>query len=121
MIRGLFALTALCTAAGCVMVVPIGTRQFPQQLTGVGTEPFWNLSVNGKQLGYRDIEMPQERTIAVSRQASANQLVLTGTLDGRPLRATFSAGQCSDGMSDRKYPYALTLNLGERTLNGCAY
>jgi uncharacterized membrane protein len=30
-------------------------------------------------------------------------------------------GVCSDGMSDRTYPFVATLRLGDETRNGCAW
>jgi uncharacterized membrane protein len=45
----------------------------------------------------------------------------TGTLGGKPfvLRTRPQAG-CSDGMSDNRYPIAVTLSVGGEQRTGCA-
>ena len=40
--------------------------------------------------------------------------------DGRQLTVTFRAGECSDGMSDLKYPMNAEVVLLNETLRGCA-
>ena len=34
---------------------------------------------------------------------------------------TVTPGACSDGMSDRTYPYTVTLKIGDDTREGCAW
>lgn len=121
LIRYLLAAVALVGMAGCVTLAPTQAGRFPDRLVGLGTEPFWNVTVNGGQIGYRDPETPNQQTAQVSRHSEGGRLHLTGRLDGRALRAVFVTEQCSDGMSDRTYPYSLVLTLGGRTLRGCAY
>jgi uncharacterized membrane protein len=36
------------------------------------------------------------------------------------IRVSIDPGDCSDGMSDRVYPYAVEVVLGEEVLKGCA-
>ena len=45
----------------------------------------------------------------------------SGTLDGKPLAATLTPGECSDGMSDRRFPFVATIALEGTTLQGCGY
>jgi len=42
-------------------------------------------------------------------------------LDGKPLTATLTPGECSDGMSDRRFPFVATIALGGETFAGCGY
>ena len=42
------------------------------------------------------------------------------TADGQPISVTLIATECSDGMSDRTYPLTALVEVGERTLTGCA-
>jgi uncharacterized membrane protein len=45
----------------------------------------------------------------------------TGALRGvRFLLRTRAEAGCSDGMSDRRYPVAVTLDIGEERRTGCA-
>jgi uncharacterized membrane protein len=39
----------------------------------------------------------------------------------KALTATLTPGDCSDGMSDRRFPFVATIALGGETLQGCGY
>ena len=45
----------------------------------------------------------------------------SGELDGAPFEMMVTALECSDGMSDRTYPFTVTLEVGEETRNGCGW
>ena len=57
----------------------------------------------------------------VSGLLSAGGLGFSGTLDGAAFDMTVTPGACSDGMSDRTYPYTVTLKIGDDTREGCAW
>lgn len=86
-----------------------------------GTEPFWGGTISGTELVYARPENQQGRAIAVRRFAGNNGLGFSGSLDGAPLDLAVTPGACSDGMSDRTYPYTVTLKLGEEQRSGCAW
>lgn len=86
-----------------------------------GTEPFWGGETSGERLTYSTPDNPQGTTIAVERFSGRGGLSLSGKLDGQPVDLTVTAGKCSDGMSDRSYPFVATLMLGIETRNGCAW
>jgi uncharacterized membrane protein len=90
-------------------------------ITLTGTEPFWSIQINGEQANYSNPEHPEGFAFAVARFAGNNGLGLTGTLFEEPVTITLTPGQCSDGMSDRAFPYVATVALGEETLRGCGY
>lgn len=92
-----------------------------EKLTLVGTEPFWNMAIEGDELVYSTPENADGVTIPVSRFSGNNGLGLNGTLEGEALQVAVTPAVCSDGMSDREYPYTATINLGDATLNGCGY
>lgn len=87
----------------------------------IGTEPFWNLKVEGDEGLWSTPDNQTGTTFAVKRFAGNNGLGLSGTLDGKELTATLTPGECSDGMSDRSFPFVATIALGEETLKGCGY
>lgn len=90
-------------------------------VTLIGTEPFWSLRIeDGEGLWSTPDNQPGTRFV-VSRFAGNNGLGFTGTLDGAPLTATLTPGGCSDGMSDRRFPFVATIALGGETLTGCGY
>ena len=86
-----------------------------------GTEPFWGGSVSGERLTYSTPEDIEGSTISVRRFTGQGGLGYSGTLGGRDFDMTVTPGACSDGMSDRTYPYTVTLRIGEETRFGCAW
>ncbi len=94
----------------------------PQEtVTLTGTEPFWNLKVEGDEGLWTTPDNQPGTAFAVKRFAGNNGLGLSGTLDGKELTATLTPGECSDGMSDRSFPFVATVALGGETLKGCGY
>jgi len=127
-LTGVFRRSALLAvgavaAAGCqpVTAPAPSVDRFPQALKGLGTEPFWSVEVGGGQLAWSSMETPDPRRAAISRQERDGVLVVTGVLDGRSVRGEFRKAACSDGMSDRRYPFALSLSIGQERFSGCAY
>ena len=86
-----------------------------------GTEPFWGGTVSGGELVYSTPENQEGETIGVRRFAGNNGLGFSGVRGGAPFDMTITPGACSDGMSDRTYPFTVTLRLGEEQRNGCAW
>jgi uncharacterized membrane protein len=87
----------------------------------IGTEPFWGMTIENGVASYTDPEHPEKRTFPVARFAGNNGLGFSGNWDGVPVTITLTPGACSDGMSDRTFPYVATIALGEETLRGCGY
>lgn len=87
----------------------------------VGTEPFWGGTVTGGELVYTSLENQAGERIAVKRFAGNSGLGFSGTRNGQPLDLTITRGVCSDGMSDRSFPYTATLRLGAEQRTGCAW
>ena len=86
-----------------------------------GTEPFWGGEAGNGQVTYKTPENQQGATFAVERFAGNSGLGFSGTLDGKSFDMAVTRGQCSDGMSDRTYPFTVTLRIGEEQRNGCAW
>lgn len=87
----------------------------------IGTEPFWGGTVRGGELVYTTPENQAGETIAVRRFAGNNGLGFSGQRGGAALDLTVTPGACSDGMSDRSYPFTATLRIGEEQRSGCAW
>lgn len=92
-----------------------------ETVTFTGTEPFWGGEVTGETLTYSTPENIDGTTILVERFAGNNGLGYSGTLDGQAFDMTVTPGECSDGMSDRTYPFTVTLQIGDEQRNGCAW
>lgn len=86
-----------------------------------GTEPFWGGEINRDTALYTTPENQAGASFEVERFAGNNGLGFTGMLDGSPFDLTVTPGECSDGMSDRTYPYTVTLLIGEEQRQGCAW
>jgi uncharacterized membrane protein len=118
---GLLALLSTsCAPAGDAPESTPSPTAFPAKFTGLGTEPFWSIVVDGTTLVWSSMNDPVERRATVSRLERGGILRLAGSLDGKPMSATLWQQQCSDGMSDRRYPYALEVKIGQQKLSGCA-
>lgn len=92
-----------------------------EQLRFTGTEPFWGGQLAGGQMTYNTPEDPAGRTIPVTRFAGRGGLGFSGVLEGKALEMAVTPGACSDGMSDRSYPFVVTLRIGDDVRSGCAW
>ncbi len=121
---------ALVAAAGCTADGPgDGDRAAPtfagisagETVRFTGTEPFWGGEVTGGMLTYSTPENIAGERFAVSRFAGLNGVSWSGRLGGAPFDLAVTEGRCSDGMSDRTYPFAATLSVRGETRRGCAW
>ncbi len=92
-----------------------------EAVTLTGTEPFWTLAIAAGEGVWTTPDNQPGTRFAVKRFAGNNGLGFSGELDGKPLTATLTPGECSDGMSDRRFPYVATIALGGETFQGCGY
>lgn len=92
-----------------------------ETITLSGTEPFWSMSIEREALTYTTPENLDGVTTDVTRFAGNNGLGISGDLEGQSLQIAITPGTCSDGMSDRDYPFTATVKLGDATLFGCGY
>ena len=86
-----------------------------------GTEPFWGGNVVGETLLWSTPENIEGEQIAVTRFAGRGGLTFSGTLGGQAFDMAVTPGECSDGMSDRTYPFVATVKTGAQQWNGCAW
>ena len=87
----------------------------------VGTEPFWGGRIAGSTLTYETPEQPEGETVAAERFAGRGGVSWSGGLGEAAFTMTVTPAECSDGMSDRTYPFVATLQLGDKLLSGCAW
>jgi uncharacterized membrane protein len=86
-----------------------------------GTEPFWGGEVAGRSLTYATPENQAGEHITVERFAGRGGLSFSGTLNGADFVLMATPSECSDGMSDRRYPFTVTLGIGQETRYGCGW
>ncbi|MFN3990632.1 MAG: COG3650 family protein [Erythrobacter sp.] len=90
-------------------------------ITLAGNEPFWSVKIENEVANYLTPDNPSGTPFEVTRFAGNNGLGFSGMLDGAEVTITVTPGECSDGMSDRTYPFTATVKLGEESLSGCGY
>lgn len=86
-----------------------------------GTEPFWNGTVTGKTLVWSTTEEPESQTIPVQRFTGNNALAYTGELGPRMFDMAVAQAACNDGMSDRTYPFTVTVQISDEVRQGCGW
>lgn len=124
-LAGLVLAMVACTPAKTDGVDPEGQAfdaVAPEEaVTMLGTEPFWNLEVKSGEGVWMTPDNQDGTRFAVERFAGNGGLGFSGTVDGKPFTATLTPGTCSDGMSDRSFPYVATIAFGGETFEGCGY
>lgn len=92
-----------------------------QAIRAIGTEPFWALSIDGTTFKLERPDMPPLSATAPGAAIQSGQTVwIAKAADGRQMTVTLRAGECSDGMSDFKYPMSAEIALLNESLHGCA-
>jgi heat shock protein HslJ len=87
----------------------------PLPYKAVGTEPFWSVTIERAQMTYQPADGRSVR-VATPRPTP----IRNGRRYRTPtLTVDITAGPCSDGMSDRRYPEKVQVRIGRRVLNGC--
>jgi uncharacterized membrane protein len=85
-----------------------------------GTEPFWNVNVQGNTLTYTTPEDQAGIELHGMRRAIDGGVEIDGSDDGISFALAVRAGECSDGMSDNRYELVSTFRYGDVDLKGCA-
>ncbi|RCJ26655.1 hypothetical protein A6S26_14790 [Nostoc sp. ATCC 43529] len=90
-----------------------------------GTEPFWSVIVSKRGIVYSSPDV-QKQTFSyvapLKAEARPADLVRVYRLQGKGNNILIlkKVDACSDGMSDREYPYSAIFILGNKVLEGCA-
>jgi uncharacterized membrane protein len=90
-------------------------------VTLTGSEPFWNLRIEGSEGLWTTPDNQPGTRLSISRFAGNNGLGFSATLEGQALNAVLTPGDCNDAMTDRRFPFVATIALGGETLTGCGY
>jgi uncharacterized membrane protein len=91
------------------------------RIRAVGTEPFWGARIEGRCVTYSHPEDQAGTRVWTKFEGSPSAGSWSGALNGQPfLLRTRSRRDCSDGMSDRRYPIAVSLTVDGEERQGCA-
>jgi uncharacterized membrane protein len=86
----------------------------------VGTEPFWNVKVRSQGMTLARPDHPDVVTGNSGVRIDGEQGVFDATAGEQRLVLRLTPGECSDGMSDRRYGYLAEVWIDGETLRGCA-
>ncbi len=98
--------------------------ELPRPLTCIGTEPFWNIGLYPRGSEFERMG-DVRRSLTTVHEAVGENGFLARLEEGPTLERTLivERGQCSDGMSDRRYGWTATLFTeapdGNYVLSGC--
>lgn len=119
--RGDSAAEPAAAASACMVQDDI--RLSVPALLARGTEPFWTAEIEGRCVTYTTPYNQPGNRVWTRVQDEDGTLVWTGGLGGArfALRARQAPGEgCSDGMSNRRYPWQVTVMVRGETRQGCA-
>ena len=90
-------------------------------LKAIGTEPFWGARIEGRCVTYSHPEDRKGTRVWTKFNTGPQGGIWIGSLSGKPfeLRTRPQPG-CSDGMSDNRYPIAVSLTVNGEQRTGCA-
>ena len=107
-----FAALLLATPLAACMPIPAPP---PPPYHAVGTEPFWNLLID-----QRDITFTQPGAQPIRQPKPQAIIGIAGEIYQTPrINVNIVHGQCSDGMSDRVYPDKVQVTVDGRRFEGC--
>ena len=99
----------------------VAVSDFSQPMTARGTEPFWAVRVEGTTLTLLRPDAPELAFQAPGMAARPGEAVWEAkAADGQTLKLTIRVSECSDGMSDLRYPMAAEAEVAGQLLMGCA-
>jgi uncharacterized membrane protein len=109
--RLLAIVPVIVAASGCMTAPPPP----PAPYHAIGTEPFWNLLIDERDLTFtqpdaQPVRQPRPRAII----GIAGEIYQTERIN-----VNIVHGQCSDGMSDRVYPDKVQVTVDGRQFSGC--
>lgn len=90
-------------------------------LRALGTEPFWALDIEASELRFRTPDdTAGVRFPATAPSIAGDTASWTGRRDTVAIEAHVWPVKCSDGMSDREYPYTVRVSVTGTLYHGCA-
>ncbi len=117
------AATAPAIAAPPATATPAVESPLAGDLRILGTEPFWAIDIS-KTNNAATFSRPGEADIVLGFPAESpgadGAFVLTSTSPEGDAVMMLRKQECSDGMSDRVYPWAAEVVFKGETLKGCA-
>lgn len=103
------------------LTVAAAPAEFQADFSARGTEPFWRIDIKGGEIRLARPDAPELVAPNAGLAALGDRAVWTAQAGQTAVVATLVRGDCSDGMSDLKYPYTAEVKVGDLTLKGCGF
>jgi len=122
--------TLVCACSSDPDAAIPGNAQDDQPFAGIGedevirltgTEPFWGGEISGDTMLWTTPDNMNGESVGVTRFAGRGGLSFSGQLQGKTIDIAVTPALCSDGMSDRNYPFTVTVQWGGVELQGCGW
>jgi uncharacterized membrane protein len=94
---------------------PKAEADYRSDLNLTGTEPFWGVQIRKDRITLTRPDHPDIST----RNPGVSISGETASWNAGEMTITLKPADCSDGMSDRRYPYAAEVKVGNEVLKGC--
>ena len=109
------------SSASAVPVDSAVVAMVSEPLRALGTEPFWALDVDTSGLRFiTPDDTSGVRFPPIAATVVADTVVWSGQTEHAAIELRVWTERCSDGMSDREYPYASRVTIAGTTYRGCA-
>ncbi|WP_239805028.1 hypothetical protein [Croceicoccus hydrothermalis] len=96
---------------------------FTRNFRAIGTDPYWAAHVTDGRLRYMTPEDQEGVTVDAKQISPADQrdsIELSGMIGDVPFTLSGRIEPCTDGLSDREYPYSVTFERDGESMTGCA-
>lgn len=98
---------------------PPAAAVFPADLDLNGTEPFWAVKIRGTSIALTRPDAPERAFANAGKAEASGTATWTANDASGSIVVKLTPGSCSDGMSDKTYPYSAVVTVGTETLKGC--
>ena len=103
-----------------VPVAPASPEPVQVRFKVIGTEPFWGIDVDGNRLHYTTMEDQVGRDLEAKRLQEGTGWRWSGSEARGDYVLDIQPGECSDGMSDRRYGHVARFVIEGAEYRGCA-
>ena len=113
--------SAACQSAEAQTHGPLANIGASETLHITGTEPFWGGRVRAGRLTFETPDNDKGEAFRVRRTIRPRAITFRGAMSQGAFEMVVTRKLCSDGMSDRDFPYEVTISLARDTLHGCGW
>lgn len=98
----------------------VAAADYSGDFDAVGTEPFWSVKVRAGVMTLARPDHPDATPARLDARVEGEARVFDASMGEHRFVLRLTPGECSDGMSDRRYDYFAEVAVDSETLKGCA-